>query len=587
MPASAFLAQHKGPRYRIAPVELAVLGRIDLPQMSGSRFLAESLQGYGVDHVFFVPAVVLTALAEMEDMSIRRVMTHGEKAAAYMADGYARASHRPGVCLAQNIGASNLAAGLRDAHMARSPVIALTGGPSPKSQYRNFYQEVEDFTQFDPVTKFNARVDDPLRLQDLLPQAFRAATSGSPGPVHLQLRGALGDSLDTVGDYALRVDAAHRSVPSQRPAPEQGDIQRAAALLAQAKRPILVAGGGVTLSQGEADVRRLAELLSAPLATSLNAKGTIADDHPLSVGVCGTYSRDCANRAVAEADLVFFLGSRTGSQVTTNWTVPGPGTKVIQLDIDGMELGRNYPNSVALLGDVRTGVRLLLEALAGSAVADHSQWLTRINGLRAEWHAREEPLLNSSVVPMRPERVCKAISDALPENGIVVVDTGHSGIWSGTMIDLNRPNQRFLRCAGSLGWSFPAAIGAKCAAPDQAVVCFCGDGAFYYHVAELETAARLGINLVVVVNNNAALNQEIPLFDRAYGGTQRGKAEEMWRFRPLNFARIAESFDCVGIRVEQPDDLDSAIRHALTLDRPVVIDAVTDVAAMARPAWHP
>src|SRR5450432_2378344 len=140
-------------------------GRIDLPQMSGSRFLAESLQGFGVDHVFFVPAVVLTALAEMEDMSIRRVMTHGEKAAAYMADGYARASHRPGVCLAQNIGASNLAAGLRDAHMARSPVIALTGGPSPKSQYRNFYQEVEDFTQFDPVTKFNARVDDPLRLQ--------------------------------------------------------------------------------------------------------------------------------------------------------------------------------------------------------------------------------------------------------------------------------------------------------------------------------------------------------------------------------------------------------------------------------------
>jgi acetolactate synthase-1/2/3 large subunit len=562
-------------------------GRIDLPKMSGSRFLAESLQGYGVDHVFFVPAVVLTALAEMEDMSIRRVMTHGEKAAAYMADGYARASHRPGVCLAQNIGASNLAAGLRDAYMARSPVIALTGGPNPKSQYRNFYQEVEDFTQFDPVTKFNARVDDPLRLQDLLPQAFRAATSGSPGPVHLQLRGALGDSLDAVGDYALRVDTAHRSVPSQRPAPELSDVQRAAALLAQAKRPILVAGGGVTLSQAEADVRRLAERLSAPLATSLNAKGTIADDHPLSVGVCGTYSRDCANRAVAEADLVFFLGSRTGSQVTTNWTVPGPGTKVIQLDIDGMELGRNYPNEVALLGDVRTGVRLLLEVLDGLAVADHSKWLTRIDGLRAEWRAWEEPLLNSSAVPMRPERLCKAISDALPENGIVVVDTGHSGIWSGTMIELNRPNQRFLRCAGSLGWSFPAAIGAKCAAPDQAVVCFCGDGAFYYHIAELETAARLGINLVVVVNNNAALNQEIPLFDRAYGGTQRGKAEEMWRFRSLNFARIAESFDCVGIRVEQPEDLDAAIRHALTLDRPVVVDAITDVAAMARPAWHP
>jgi acetolactate synthase-1/2/3 large subunit len=186
---------------------------------------------------------------------------------------------------------------------------------------------------------------------------------------------------------------------------------------------------------------------------------------------------------------------------------------------------------------------------------------------------------------MRPERLCQAISDALPENGTVVVDTGHSGIWSGTMIDLNLPNQRFLRCAGSLGWSFPAAIGAKCALPDTPVVCFCGDGAFYYHIAELETAARFGLNLVVVVNNNAALNQEIPLFDKAYGGTQRGRAGEMWRFRPLDFARIAESFDCVGIRVESPADLDGALRHALTLDRPVVIDATTDVNALARPAW--
>ena len=229
-----------------------------MPKMTGSRYLAETLHVHGVSHVFFVPAVVLQAMAEMEDFGIRRVMTHGEKAAAYMADGFARASRRPGICLAQNIGASNLAAGLRDAYMARSPVIALTGGPTPRSRYRNFYQEVEDLSQFDPVTKFNARVDDPERLQDLLRQAFRVTTSGSPGPTHLQLRGALGDSLETEGDYSLVVEEIHSRVPAYRPAPDAGDIKRALDLIAKASRPIIVAGGGVTISAAAAELRSLA-----------------------------------------------------------------------------------------------------------------------------------------------------------------------------------------------------------------------------------------------------------------------------------------------------------------------------------------
>jgi acetolactate synthase-1/2/3 large subunit len=155
------------------------------------------------------------------------------------------------------------------------------------------------------------------------------------------------------------------------------------------------------------------------------------------------------------------------------------------------------------------------------------------------------------------------------------------------MIDLVRPGQRFIRCAGSLGWSFPASLGVKCALPDQPVVCFCGDGAFYYHIAELETAARFGLNVVVVVNDNAALNQEIPLFDRAYGGKQRGRAGEMWRFNDVDFAKVAEAFGCVGIRADTPRELDDALRHALTLDRPVVIDAKSDINALSRPAWTP
>ena len=558
-----------------------------MPEMTGSRFFAQMLHGYGVDHVFFMPAVLIGSLAEMEDLNIRRILTHGEKSAAYMADGYARASGKPGICMAQNIGGSNLAAGLRDPYMAGSPVIAFTGGPSPRSRYRHLYQEVEDFTQFDPVTKFNARVDDVARLPDLMRQAFRAATSGAPGPVHLQLRGVTGNVVDDRGEFEILVEDRFRSVPPFRPEADIEQVRRAAELLAAAKRPIIVAGGGVVTSNARDELVALAERLSIPVATSLNAKGTILDTHPLSVGVTGTYSRSSANQTVSEADLVFFIGSHTGSQVTTNWTIPAIGTAVIQLDLDAEELGRNYPNSVSLFGDARAVLRQLLGVTEPKPAGAAREWTDRVQQLVAEWRAKEEPQLRSTAVPMRPERLCKAISDALPENGVVVSDTGHSGIWSGTMIDFVRPGQRYYRCAGSLGWALPASIGVKCALPDRPVVCFAGDGASFYHIAELETAARYGINVVFVVNNNAGLNQEIELYDRAYGGKRRGRADELWAHRMIDFAEVAKSFGCAGIRVETPDGLDAALTAALAMNRPVVVDVVTDTFAFARNAWTP
>jgi acetolactate synthase I/II/III large subunit len=178
-----------------------------MPRMTGSRFFAEAMQSYGVTHMFFVPTIMLAALAEMEDMNIRRVMTHGEKAAAYMADGYARASRKPGICMAQTVGAANLAAGLRDAYLAGSPVIAITGGRQPATAYRHVYQEIEDLPMFNTVTKFNAQVDTIERLPDLLRQAFRAATTGAPGPVHLEMRGSHGHVVEEAGNLELIVEA--------------------------------------------------------------------------------------------------------------------------------------------------------------------------------------------------------------------------------------------------------------------------------------------------------------------------------------------------------------------------------------------
>ncbi|MDH5537609.1 MAG: thiamine pyrophosphate-binding protein, partial [Betaproteobacteria bacterium] len=524
--------------------------------MSGSRLYAEILRGHGVTHVFFVPTILLEALAEMDELGIRKILTHGEKAAAYMADGYARAKGAPGVCMAQQIGASNLAAGLRDGYMGCSPIIAVTGGPATGGRYRHAYQEVEDFTQFDAVTKLNIQADDVSRLPDLLLQMFRTASSGAPGPVHLRLRGSQGQGIEVEADLEPLTAQRFARVPAFRPAPESDSVREAVALLAKARRPIIVAGGGVIASRAHTELVELAEKLQIPVATSLTAKGAILDNHPLSVGVVGLYSRACANRAVSAADLVFFVGAHAGGQVTANWRIPVPGTPVIHLDIDPEQLGRNYPETISVLADAKAGLRHMIDAAERKSPAAAQAWTGQVRELVAEWRADAERMRNSDAVPLRPERICREITQALPADGVIVSDTGHAGMWTGQMIDITQPSQRYIRCEGSLGWGLPGAMGVKCALPDRPVLCFTGDGGIYYHLAELETAARHGINLVVVVNNNNSLNQEIPLVDAAYREKRKERSGEIWRFQQgISLARVAETLGCAAFHAEKPGEL--------------------------------
>lgn len=553
--------------------------------MTGARYFAEAMQGYGVTHVFFVPAFMLKSFAEMEDMPIARVMTHGEKSAAYMADGYARASGKPGICMAQMIGASNLAAGIRDAHMAGSPVIAITGGPTPQSRHKHAYQEVDDITQFNCLTKFNATVDAVGRMPDLLRQAFRVATTGAPGPVHLRIQSHLGQMTELEADLNPLIESTYARAPAFRPPADESQLKTVLGLLSKAKHPVIVAGGGVMKSQAKNELIALAEMLSIPVATSLNAKASMPDNHPLNVGVPGAYSRDCANKVLHEADLVFYIGSHTGGQVTNNWMFPAAGMPVIQLDIEPQEFGRNYPNVASILGDAKVSLARMCELASKLPKVDRSVWAQRTAELVKEWRNEHDPKSTSNQTPIRPERICREISNVLPENGVVVSDTGHAGIWTARYIELKGPNQMYFRTAGSLGWGFPAAMGVKCALTDRPVVCFTGDGGFYYHIGELETAKRHNINLVVVVNNNSSLNQEIRLNDVAYGGTQRGRSEEMWRFPEMDFAQVARSMGCEGIRVEKPEDLAPALRKAISMNKPVVVDVVSDMYGIADHPW--
>ena len=549
---------------------------------TGAEVLADMLAGYGVAHVFMVPAVLRRTFAEMERRTrIARVHCHGEKAAAYMADGYARASGKPGVCMAQVIGALNLAAGLRDAYLAHSPVIAMTGGRDPKTKFRKVYQEVDDVPAFEPVTKMNATIDEVARIPDMVRQAFRVATSGAPGPVHLQFRGNEGQLDLEEAEMEALVEAQFAQVPPFRPQPEIAHVRAALDLLQKAERPIIVAGGGVRASRAQAELVALAEALQIPVATSLNGKDAIPGTHPLSVGVAGSYSRESANRAVNRADLVCFIGSETGGMTTHFWAVPKIGTPAIQIDIEPQALGRNYPLQASVLGDAKSVLAAMLAQADKSSAARRAPWIKEISGLRAEWYAKYQGDLASANVPIHPARICKELTQHMPDDAIVVVDTGHAGMWMGGMYDLRVPGQSYMRSAGHLGWAFPAGIGAKAACPERPVVVFTGDAGFWYHIAEVETAVRWNIASVTVVNNNGGGNQSKRGFDRAYGGEQTAKARELWTYNPTNFARLAEDMGALGIRVERPDGIAPALAQALAAKRPAVIDVATDIEALA------
>ena len=556
-----------------------------MPKMTGAQYLAETMKGFGVTHAFYMPMIVTRALVEMEKVGIHRIMTHGEKAAAYMADGYARAARRPAVCMCQNVGAANLAAGLQDAYLGGSPVVALTGRRTTMQHTRHSYQEIDHVQPFSAVTKYSAMVDSVEQLPILLRQAFREATSGAPGPVHLDLQSANGSAImDVEADLDMAVEAPFTHVPPFRGEPEtemirdaaQGPFPSTPAGHRRRRGRSLVRGsegsGGACRDAGHPRGHLPQRQRYHPRRSSPGRRGVRYLLPPLRQ-TGGIRSRPGWRN-----------GRHTGSQVTTEWQIPAAGTPVIQLDIDPAELGRSYPIQVGLQGDARASLRKLIENM--EPLGPRTEWVNRAQQLVKDWRDEVAPLVNSNGSPIRPERLCKEITEYLPSDGVLVVDTGHSGIWAGTMVDLKTQDQSFLRCAGSLGWAFPAALGAKCAVPERPVVCFTGDGGFWYHLTELETAARYGINTVTVVNNNHSLNQEKHGNERYYQG-EEGNSDELWVFPDTDFAKIAQDMGCFGIRVDQPGQIQSAIEEAIASGKPAVVDVVSDIEGIAGRAWTP
>jgi len=554
--------------------------------ITGAEWLARTLAANGTTHVFFVDAVLRRTLIELGTLGVTRVLAHAEKSAAYMADGYARVAGRPGICFAQSVGAANLAAGLQDAYLGHSPVIALTGHKQPAHQHRNAYQEIPHAPLYASVTKFDARVDAAADLPRLLRQAWREAMTGSSRPAHLDLNGLQAEIVETgtVNEPAGADPALQLRMPPHRPTPADDEIERAATKLRAAKRIVIVAGAGALASGAGPELLALGEALAAPIGTSLGGRGVIPTRHRLSFGCPGNYAAPPANQIVHEADLVLFVGCHTGDQVTHTWRIPSLDTPVVQIDIDPSELGRSYQNTLGLMGDPKATLAKL-NAVLGKPTRD-TVFADRAAGIVAAWREARAPRLASNAAPILPDRLCAEITSALPEDGILVADTGYSGIWTSTLVELNGAGQSYLRAAGSLGWAFPASLGAKCAAGKRKVICWSGDGALYYHLTELETARRRGIAVVLVVNNNSGFGQGWPNIQRMQGN-KPGDVAELVRFGPTNFADVARVFGLRGIRVEEPSQIGPALKDALASDETVIVDVATDIDARAPEPWLP
>ncbi len=553
-----------------------------MPASTAGSFIARVLQNYGVRCVFGMEDPVHISHA-LDRSRVRLVTIHDEKHGAIMAHGYAKATGRPGICLATcGPGATNLITGLLEAQKSSIPVIAFVQDIALKNRDRHAASEIDHATCMAPYAKWVARIELADRAVEMVHHAFRIATSGRPGPVVVLCPPDVMAQEVAFLDDDLAADAAYMSYPSCRTRPSAEAIRKAADLIAAARRPIILAGGGVMLSRAWNEVVELAEMLRAPVATTMNGKGAIADDHPLSAGVAGTttggrYGRGMiANTLLEEADLTLIVGSRNGQICSFNWTLPRRGTTILHIDIDPVEIGRNMRVTQALPGDAKETVQDLIAALQGRSVAGEDR-TRRLQELRLQWDSETRDVFSSQAKPIRPERLLREISGRVQRDATIVADASYTTGWAMSHIDTPGQGNAMIspRGTGGIGWSLPAAIGAKLADPSRKVVCIAGDGAFSYVMNEIETAARYRVTVAIVVFNNRTLG-----FQRHYEQKLFNTYREC-DFLDIDFATIARGMQCQAERIEDPALLGAALDRALAADGPYLLDVLIDPDAMA------
>ena len=551
------------------------------PRINAGEAVIEMLRQEGVSHIFgIVGSSFLDILDPLyDDDSMQFVGVRHEQGAALMADGFSRISGAPSVCLATNgPGVLNLTYGIGSAFVAHSPVVVLAPSASRDHQYRDSTQEFDQVALFKPITKASFPINKIERLPDALRQAFRVATSGKMGPVLVDIPRDLLPGAEI--DLDLLPPQTYRSGQTR----SRGDrdlIDRASRTLLVAERPVIVAGGGVQWSNAGEEVARLADVLGAAVVTSYGRADAIPSDHPLFLGHLGRLGAEEGIEAIRQADVILAAGTRLGQSSTfyDNRYVPADA-RIVQIEVDPQELGRNYPVEVGIEGDARAVLQEILEQVRAQEPRPNARWVSEIHDWAVRRQARLDAEARDSSSPVKPQRVYGELRKVMPRDAIIALDAGLAPNFGQDRLNFYEPRSLMTSLdLGGLGFSFPASLGAKFAAPERPVVNFNGDGGFLFNAQEFATAVRYKLRVVTVIMNNSCWGSEKAYqryaFDERYVGADTNNPR---------YDRYAELFGGHGFYVERPEDIGDAFLAALNADGPSIIEIPTDPDEMPRPA---
>ncbi len=522
----------------------------------------ELLEKQNVQVMFGIPGgVLLPFYDELVQSDIRHILVRHEQCAGHMADGYARVSKRPGVCVATSgPGATNLVTGVATAFMDSSPMVAITGQVATGVLGNDAFQEADAFSLMMPITKHNFRITDPKTLPEVVKKSFLIATTGRYGPVHIDI---------PVDIFTSDITEEQMSKEVRVPKPKRNlsDLLDAIKLLENAERPTIMVGGGVAWSQAGPDIVRLAELLMAPIVTTLMAKGSVPENHPLVLGVCGMHGRQVANYALNNCDVLLAIGTRFSDRVTGKLSEFGMKTKVVHVDIDSSEIGKNVKGRVGLVGDAWTVVHALIAGLQKRKKA--ATWKERILVLNKECDCDYD--LRSD--PLKPQKVIFELSKNLPDDAIVTTEVGQNQMWAAHFYKCYG-KRMFITSGGlgTMGFGFPAAIGAKVARPESVVADIAGDGSLQMVVQEFATAVENDLPVVVALMNNGWLGM-VKQWQKLFYGS-RYKATKF--AGSPDFVKLAEAYGAGALRVDRPSEVAEAIKRACKADVPFLLDFIID-----------
>lgn len=545
--------------------------------------LAEMLLQYGVDFVFGMPGGQTAALHDgisRRAPAIKHILVRDERSAGYAADAYARLTGKPGVCdVTVGPGATKLPDGLVEALNASIPMVAIVGElPLNWTSLRSKGVASQGFDQvafFQPITKATFMVPSPAALPDLVRAAFRIATAPRPGPVVLIIPH---DVMDAEWDEdAIKATIDDRSIraPSIRYAPAQSDLAEAARLIACAKRPAIIAGGGVHGADAAELLTRIADRIQPLVVTSLSGKGSVPETRPYAGGVLNPLGSAAAIELIKDADLVVWCGSKASQNTAMNWTLPLQNQVTITIDSDPLEHGRTFRPTVLLCGDVKLTLELMDEMISATP---QQAWLDHIAEVKARHDEANNTDATSSAVPIHPARVMRALAQKLSPHDVVISDASWAAGWIGVHIPATQAGRNFLyaRGQGGLGYSIPAAIGAAAIVGKVGghVVTVAGDGGHSFAIGELATQAQNRMKIVNVVINNGILGW-LQMWEEFYFSNLRQSVDLSFDGKP-NYAAAAEALGLKGIRVKTPDQIEAALDEAFAYDGPVVLEVLID-----------